>query len=110
MESVKICESGYGERQLNQDTILNDFANLKVGYTEEQFRLLLRKGVYPYEYMSSWDKFEETQLPPIKAFHSKLNMSNISKYDYEHVQRVRKEFNIKNLGDYDDLYLKTDVL
>ena len=77
---------------------------------DEQFRLLLRKGVYPYEYMSSWDKFEETKLPPNKAFHSNLNMSDISKYDYEHAQKVWKEFKLKNLGEYHDLFLKTDVL
>ena len=49
---------------------------------DEQFRLLLRKGVYPYEYMTSWDKFEETKLPPKEVFHSNFNMSDIGKYDY----------------------------
>ena len=77
---------------------------------DEQFRLLLRKGVYPYEYMSSWDKFEEIKPPPNKAFHGNLNMSDISKYDYEHAQKVWKEFKLKNLGEYHNLYLKTDVL
>ena len=60
--------------------------------------------------MTSWDKFKETKLPPKEAFHSNLNMSDISKYDYEHAQRVWKEFNLKNMGEYHDLYLKTDVL
>ena len=60
--------------------------------------------------MSSWDKFEESQLPPIEAFYSNLNMSNVSKDDYEHAQRVWKEFRIRNLGEYHDLYLKTDVI
>ena len=53
-------------------------------YLELQYDLLTRKGIYPYEYMSSWDKFEESQLPPIEAFYSNLNMSNVSKNDYEH--------------------------
>ena len=57
--------------------------------------------------MTSWDKFEETQLPPKEAFHSNLNMSDISEYDYEHAQKVWKEFKLKNLGEYHDLYLKT---
>ena len=48
-------------------------------YSELQYDLLTRKGIYPYEYMSSWDKFEESQLPPIEAFYSNLNMSNVSK-------------------------------
>ena len=60
--------------------------------------------------MSSWDKFEETKLPSKEAFHSNLNMSDISKYDYEHAQKVWKEFKLKNLGEYHDLYLKTDTL
>ena len=53
-------------------------------YSKSQYDLLTRKGIYPYEYMSSWDKFKETQLPPIEAFYSNLNMSNVSKADYEH--------------------------
>ena len=60
--------------------------------------------------MSSWDKFEEFQLPPIEAFYSNLNMSNVSDEDYEHAQRVWKEFGIRNLEEYHDLYLKTDVI
>ena len=60
--------------------------------------------------MSSWDKFEETQLPPIEAFYSNFNMANVSEDDYEHAQRVWKEFRIRNLGEYHDLYLLTDVI
>ena len=90
------CYSGYSKRQLNKYFIFNDFDNLRVGHNDEQFRLLLRKGVYLYGYMTSWDKFEETQLPPKEAFHSNLNMSDISKYDYEHAQKVWKEFSLKN--------------
>ena len=57
-------------------------------YSELQYDLLTRKGIYRYEYMSSWDCFEETQLPPIEAFYSKLNISSISNDDYQHAQRV----------------------
>ena len=78
-------------------------------YSELQYELLKKKRVYPYEYMSSWDKFKES-LPPIEAFYSKLNMSKISEDDYQHAQRVWKEFGIRNLGDYHDLYLYTDVV
>ena len=78
-------------------------------YSELQYGLLTRKGVYPYEYINSWDRFEETQLPPISAFYSNLNTSSISEEDYQHAQRVWKEFGIHNLGDYHDLYLRTDV-
>ena len=79
-------------------------------YSELQYELLTRKGVYPYEYMSSWDRFKESQLPSIEAFYSKPNMSKISEDDYQHAQRVWKEFGIRNLGDYHDLYLRTDVV
>ena len=70
----------------------------------------MRKGIYPYEYMSSWDKFAESQLPPKKAFYSNLNKSNISNDDYQHAQRVWSAFSIRDLGEYHDLYLKTDVI
>ena len=53
-------------------------------YNSKQKELLIRKGVYPYEYMDSWDKFEEKPLPSIEDFYSKLNMSGISEKDYQH--------------------------
>ena len=49
-----------------------------------RFVLSLRKGVYPYEYMDSWEKFNETALPPKKDFYSNLNLENISNEDYMH--------------------------
>ena len=79
-------------------------------YSELQYDLLTRKGVYPYEYINSWDRFEETHLPPISAFYSNLNMSSISEEDYQHAQRIWKGFGIHKLGDYYDLYLRTDVV
>ena len=79
-------------------------------YNESQYNLLTRKGIYPYEYMSSWDRFKETQLPPIEAFYSNLIMTNVSEDDYQHTQKVWKEFRIRNLGDYHDLCLQTDVI
>ena len=60
--------------------------------------------------MSSWDHFEESHLPPIEAFYSNLNMSNISKDNYQHMQKVWKEFGIHNLGDYHNLHLGTDII
>ena len=55
-------------------------------YSELQYDLLTRKGVYPYEYVNSWDGFNKTQLPPIDAFYSNLNMSSMRKEDYQHAQ------------------------
>ena len=51
---------------------------------DEQLRLLLRKGIYPYEYMDDWEKFEEKHLPLIEAFYHKLNLLAISECDYDH--------------------------
>ena len=53
-------------------------------YSELQYKLLTRKGVYPYECMSSWDRLEDTKLPPAESFYSSLNMSKISESDYKH--------------------------
>ena len=71
-----------------------------------KFVLLLRKGVYPYEYNADWDKFKETQLPLMKDFQNTLKQIDITKEDYEHAQKVSNTFNIKNLGDYHDLYVQ----
>ena len=79
-------------------------------YSDLQYNLLTRKGVYPYEYINSWDQFEETQLSPIDAFYSNLNMSSIREEDYQRAQKVWEEFGIRNIGDYHDLYLRTDMV
>ena len=75
-----------------------------------KFVLLLRKGVYPYEYMDSWEKFSEISLPSKKDFYSNLNMEDISYIDYRHANNVFKEFKLENLGDYHDLYVQGDTL
>ncbi|KAK3750211.1 hypothetical protein RRG08_004434 [Elysia crispata] len=77
---------------------------------EPDCALLMRKGVYPYEYMDSWGRFEETQLPPKEDFYSKLTGASISDSDYTHVQRVWETFGCQTLGNYTDLYCRTDVL
>ena len=79
-------------------------------YNENQYILLIKKGTYPYEYMTDWDKFKEMKLPPREAFYSKLNMSGVGSENYKHTSRVWKEFGLKDLGEYHDLYLKTDVI
>ena len=71
---------------------------------------MIRKGVYPYEYMDGWEKFEEISLPPKDTFYNRLNMKGISDQDYEHAQQVWNTVEKKILGRYHDTYLKTDVL
>ena len=75
-----------------------------------KFVLLLRKGVYPYEYMNSWERFSETSLPSKEDFYSNLNMEDISDIDYRHANNVFKGFKLENLGDYHDLYVQSDTL
>ena len=73
---------------------------------------MLRKGVYPYEYVDNWERFNETSLPSKKDFYSKLNMEDIDDIDYRHGNNVFKGFKLQNLlrGDYHDLYVQSDTL
>ena len=75
-----------------------------------RFILLLRKGIYPYEYIDRWERFDETSLPEKEVFYSSLNMGSITSVDYRHAKKVYKELKLKNLSDYHDLYLKIDTL
>ena len=75
-----------------------------------KFILLLRKGVYPYEYMDNWERFNETSLPNKESFYSNFNMENIEDIDYRHGNNVFKIFKLNNLGEYHDLYVQSDTL
>ncbi|KYM94128.1 hypothetical protein ALC62_15259 [Cyphomyrmex costatus] len=77
---------------------------------EQEFAFLTRKGVFPYEYVNSFDKLNETSFPPREGFYSSLTDEDISVDDYQHATDVWQRFRINTLGDYSDLYLKTDVL
>ena len=75
-----------------------------------KFILSLRKGVYPYEYIDEWGEFNEIALPEKEECYGNLNMEDITDADYMHAKRIFKDFEIKNLGGYHDLYLKSDTL
>ena len=77
---------------------------------ERQFNLMKAKGVYPYDYMDSFSKFSDTVLPQKEDFYSLLNDEDISDDDYNHAKDVWNTFSIKNMGEYHDLYLRSDVL
>ena len=70
-----------------------------------KFILLLRKGVYPYEYMDNWERFNETSLPSKESFYSNLNMENIKDIDYRHGNNEFNKFKLNNLGEYHFLSL-----
>ena len=71
--------------------------------------MLLKKDVYYNEYIDDWEKFNEA-LPEKGEFNSNLNMEDIADLDYIHAERVCKDYEIKNLGEYHELYLKSDAL
>lgn len=72
--------------------------------------LLTRKGIFCYDYVNSWDKLEETQLPPKESFYSQLKSTHITDLEYAHAIEVWNTFGHKTIGEYTDLYLQTDVL
>ena len=76
----------------------------------DNHELIRQKGVYPYEYINSIERLNETQLPPIEAFYSVLKGESITKEEYEHAQNVWNAFKCKTLLDYHNIYLKADVL
>lgn len=88
----------------------DSFENTKRHFDGEKLDLLKRKGVYPYEWLDSIDKLDETELPPIEAFFSILSGSGIFEEEYSHAQRVWKTFRMKTMRDYHNLYNRSDVL
>ena len=76
----------------------------------EKFNLMKQKGVYPYDYMDSVERFNDQQLPSKDEFYSILTDEGIRDEQYTHAQKVWDIFKLKNMGEYHDLYLKSDNL
>ena len=103
--------NAYYRKKFNKDLIkklknTSSFCNNDIN----KFVSLLRKGVYPYEYIDNWERFSEISLPIKEGFYSNLNMEDINDIDYRHVNNVFKRFELKNLGQYHDLYVQSDTL
>ena len=96
------CKKNYKKDFHNE--LIKRFANIYEFCNEDinKFILLLRKGVYPYEYMDNWERFDGTPFLDKGAFYSSLNMEGITDVDHRHAKRVFKNLNNKNLGDYHD--------
>ena len=96
------------------DKLVSNLPKESFKYTSKRFigkklDLMTRKGVYPYDYMDSFNKFNE-QLPAKEDFFSILNNEHITDEDYNHALKVWKTFSLKNMGEYHDLYLTSDIL
>ena len=83
--------------------------SLKREFGEENYQLLTKKGIYPYDYFDNTKKYNEQKLPNKEEFFNKINNKNISDDDYTHAKNVFEKFKCKNLLDYSILYLKTDI-
>ena len=94
------CKQRY-KKKFNKNFCNNDL---------NKFVLLLRKGVYPYEYADTSERFNKISLPSKEDFYSNLNMEDISDIDYRHANNVFKVFKLENVGDYHDLYVQSDTL
>ena len=101
----------YYEKDINKELIKRFAGKYEFGNKNlNKFILLLRKGVYPYEYMDNWERLDETLLPNKESFYSNLNMENIDDIDYRHGNNVFKRFKLKNLVEYHNLYVQSDAL
>ena len=97
--------------KISQDELIKKFPNTYQLCNKDlnKFELLLSKDVYPYEYMDSWKRFKEDSLPGKESFYSELNKEDITDEDYAHAQKVWDTLNIKSLGEYHDLYVRSDT-
>ena len=107
-DSLKFMSSSLGA--LVNNLPKDAFKNLLKYFTPEQAEILKQKGFYPYEYMDSIEKFNDTKPPPQETFYSKLSGKGISEKNYKHVWNVWNTFKMKKFKEYHELYNVTDVL
>ena len=107
-DSLKFMSSSLGA--LVNNLPKDAFKNLLKYFTPKQAEILKQKGFYPYEYMNTEEKFNDTKLPPREAFYSKLSGRGIKEKDYNHAWNVWNTFKMKNFKEYHELYNITDVL
>ena len=108
VEGVEEATSNLKDRHLEYKKKIKEELKITSGLSNDSI-LLYQKGIYSYEYMDSWEKFSETSLPKKEDFYSKLNDEHITEDEYANAKKVWETFDCKTLGDYHDLYVKTDV-
>ena len=97
------------------DKLVSNLPKDDLIYTSKVFKgkglsLMSQKGVYPYDFMDSFEKFNQTELPAKDHFYSILNDQHITDDEYDQAKKVWKTFKIKTMGEYHDLYLGSDML
>ena len=97
------------------DKLLSNLPKEAFKYTSEEFtgkklNLMSQKGMYPYDYIGCFEKFDQTELPTKEQFYTILNEQHVTNGEYDHARKVWKTFDIETMGDYHDLYLKSDVI
>ena len=102
----KNCQKDFNKELIKRFASTYRFCNESIN----RFILLSRKGVYPFEYMDSWERFNKTSLPDKEFFYSELYLKDITDKDYIHAQKIFEELELKNLGDFHDLYVQSDTL
>ena len=95
---------------LNGINNFEDQSEIVEEFTGDKLSLVSQKGVYPYDYMDSFEEFNQTELPTKDEFFSVLNDQHITSREYDHATKVYETFNLQNMGEYHDLYLKNDLL
>ena len=88
----------------------DDLIYTSKAFKGKRFDLMSQKGVYPYDFMDSFEKFNQAELPNKDQFFSILNDQHNTDDEYDHAKKVWKTFNITTMGEYHDLYLVSDVL
>ena len=108
------------------DKLVKNLSDEDIKYLVKEFgsknlEILKQNGAYPYEYMNSFKRFNEDTLCARKYFYSSTKDKKISKNgripaghvsieEYMVCEKIWDKFNIKNMGDYHDHYLKKDIL
>ena len=111
IDSMQVMNSSLNKLIKNLND--KDFKYLSEEFSGEKLKLVKQKGLYLYEYMNSFKKFSEDELPDkskLKVHKNSLKDSGVNEEEYKKAANVWKVFKIKNVGEYHDLYLKPDIL
>ena len=108
MDSFQFMASSLGKLAANLPA--EAFKDTSSASQNEKLQLMKKKVDYPYDFMDGVEKFDDQQLPSKDDIYSQLNSEHISNEQYQHAQKIWSTFELKNMGQYHDLYLESDIL